>query len=152
MSFFGLGGFEILLIGAIALFVLGPKRLLEAIREGRKVYRDLRRQRDTLQKMISEAIDVEELKKQIDVDGLKESAKTLENDLGLDDVAEEVRKAANTTGSVSRNPQSADPTAQVDPNIPSGANSDSSPKQNQAPDQEPQGESDTSTDPDEVRS
>ena len=49
MSFFGLGGFEVLVIGAIALFVLGPKRLLEGIREGRKIYTDLKRQRVALQ-------------------------------------------------------------------------------------------------------
>jgi hypothetical protein len=33
VNFFGLGGFEVLLVGAIALFVLGPKRLLEGILE-----------------------------------------------------------------------------------------------------------------------
>ena len=91
MSFFGLGGFEILLIGAIALFVVGPKRLLEAIREGRKIYTDLKRQRDTLQTLITEAIDLEELKKQVDLDGLTDSVKKLESDLALDQVAEDVR-------------------------------------------------------------
>ena len=66
MSFFGLGGFEVLVIGAIALFVLGPKRLLEGIREGRKIYTDLKRQRVALQALITEAIDLEDLKKQVD--------------------------------------------------------------------------------------
>ena len=32
MTLFGIGGFEFLLIAAIAFFVLGPKRLLEGIR------------------------------------------------------------------------------------------------------------------------
>ena len=76
MSFFGLGGFEVLVIGAIALFVLGPKRLLEGIREGRKIYTDLKRQRVALQALITEAIDLENLKKQVDLDGLGDSAKT----------------------------------------------------------------------------
>jgi Tat protein translocase TatB subunit len=109
MSFFGLGGFEILLIGAIALFVLGPKRMLEAIREGRKIYRDLRRQKDALQKMVSEAIDLEDIKKQIDADGLKESVKNLENDLGLDRAKEEIQKATDAAGSISRDAQFSSP-------------------------------------------
>ena len=91
-----------MLIGAIALFVLGPKRMLEAMREGRKIYRDLQRQRSALQKMVSEAIDLEDLKKQIDTDGLKDSVKNLENDLGLDQVNEEIQKANDAAGSISR--------------------------------------------------
>ena len=49
MTLFGIGGFEFLLIAAIALFVLGPKRLLEGIREGRRIYSEFKRQRDALQ-------------------------------------------------------------------------------------------------------
>ena len=49
MTIFGIGGFEVLLIGAIALFVLGPKRLLDGIRQGRRIYTDLKRQRAALQ-------------------------------------------------------------------------------------------------------
>ena len=65
MTIFGIGGFEVLLIGAIALFVLGPKRLLGGIREGRRVYTDLKRQRDTLQTLVTDAIDLQEIKKQV---------------------------------------------------------------------------------------
>ncbi|MGY8879584.1 MAG: hypothetical protein ACKVKV_02805 [Dehalococcoidia bacterium] len=93
MGFMGLGGLEVLLIGAIALFVLGPKRLLEGIRDGRKIYSDLKRQRDALQSLITEAIDLEDLKEQVGIDDIKESVKSLEDDLKLDQVSEEFRKA-----------------------------------------------------------
>jgi len=103
MSFFGLGGFEILLIAAIALFVLGPKRLLEGIRDGRKMYSDLKHQRDALQSLITEAIDLEDLKKQVDAGGLKESVKSLEDDLALDQVAADVREVTeDLDGSIAR--------------------------------------------------
>jgi Sec-independent protein translocase protein TatA len=118
MSFMGLGGFEILLIGAIALFVLGPKRLLQGIRDGRKVYSDLKRQRDTLQSMITEAIDLEDLKKQIDVDGMKDTVKKLEDDLGLDEVAEDVRRANSVVSeSVPRDWQFNRPPIEVDSEV-----------------------------------
>jgi Sec-independent protein translocase protein TatA len=99
MSFFGLGGFEILLIAAIALFVLGPKRLLNGIRDGRKVYSDLKRQRDALQTLIVEAIDLEEIKKQVDAEGLKESVKSLEQELALDQVADDVKEVVEVVDS-----------------------------------------------------
>jgi Sec-independent protein translocase protein TatA len=94
MSFFGMGGFEVMLIGAIALFVLGPKRLLEGIRDGRRMYADLKRQRDTLQSLITEAIDLEDLKEQIDPHGLRETVESLKDDLKLDQTAEDLRKAS----------------------------------------------------------
>ena len=77
MTFFGLGGFEVMVIAAIALFVLGPKRLLDGIRDGRRMYSDLKRQRDALQSMITEAIDMEDLKNQVDIDGIKDCVKSL---------------------------------------------------------------------------
>ena len=117
-----------MLIGAIALFVLGPKRMLEAMREGRKIYRDLQRQRSALQKMVSEAIDLEDLKKQIDTDGLKDSVKNLENDLGLDQVNEEIQKANDAAGSISRGAKLDSfmkPDASKEPKPATEANSDS---------------------------
>ncbi len=118
MTFFGLGGFEVLVIGAIALFVLGPKRLIEGIRDGRKVYTDLKRQRDALQTLITEAIDLEDLKKQIDVEGVKESVKSLEEDLALDQVAEDVKAVKSLAkGSVTREWKSTRPPVKVDPEI-----------------------------------
>lgn len=88
MTFFGLGGFEVMVIAAIALFVLGPKRLLDGIRDGRRMYSDLKRQRDALQSMITEAIDMEDLKNQVDIDGIKDGVKSLENDFKLDQAIE----------------------------------------------------------------
>ena len=100
MTIFGIGGFEVLLIGAIALFVLGPKRLLDGIRQGRRVYTDLKRQRDALQSLVTEAIDLEEIKKQVSVDEIKDSAASLENELALDQLNEDVQKSLSS--SVSR--------------------------------------------------
>jgi len=106
MNFFGIGGLEFLLLGAVALFVLGPKRLLEGIREGRRLYSNLRRQRAELQSMITEAIDLEEIKKQIDSEGLAKEAAALREDLALDQIAEDVKNAADiNSGSVSRSRQ-----------------------------------------------
>ena len=103
MTIFGIGGFEVLLIGAIALFVLGPKRLLDGIRQGRRVYTDLKRQRDALQSLVTEAIDLEEIKKQVSVDEIKDSAASLENELALDQLNEDVQKSLSS--SVSRKRQ-----------------------------------------------
>jgi len=100
MTIFGIGGFEVLLIGAIALFVLGPKRLLDGIRQGRRVYTDLKRQRDALQSLVTEAIDLEEIKNQVSVDEIKDSAASLENELALDQLNEDAQKSLSS--SVSR--------------------------------------------------
>lgn len=106
MNFFGIGGLEFLLLGVVALFVLGPKRLLEGIREGRRLYSNLRRQRAELQSMITEAIDLEEIKKQVDAEGLVKDVKDLQEELALDQVAEDVKNAADiNSGSVSRSRQ-----------------------------------------------
>ena len=106
MNFFGIGGLEFLLLGAVALFVLGPKRLLEGIREGRRLYSNLRRQRAELQSMITEAIDLEEIKKPVDSEGLAKEAAALREDLALDQIAEDVKNAADiNSGSVSRSRQ-----------------------------------------------
>ena len=97
MTIFGIGGFEVLLIGAIALFVLGPKRLLDGIRQGRRVYTDLKRQRDALQSLVTEAIDLEEIKKQVSVDEIKDSAASLENELALDQLNEDFQKSLSSS-------------------------------------------------------
>ena len=115
MSFFGLGGLEIVLIGAIALFVLGPKRLLEGIRDGRKVYADLKRQRDTLQSLITEAIDIEDLKEKIDADGINDAVKSLEDDLKIDKVADDMPRSNSVVDkSVPRDWKISVPPIQVD--------------------------------------
>jgi Sec-independent protein translocase protein TatA len=63
MSFLGIGGFEFVAIFAIALFIVGPKRLAEGVRNGRKYYTELKRYRDELSALVTEAIDADELKK-----------------------------------------------------------------------------------------
>ena len=103
MTIFGIGGFEVLLIGAIALFVLGPKRLLDGIRQGRRIYTDLKRQRDALQSLVTEAIDLEEIKNQVGVDEIKDSAASLENALALDQLNEDAQESLSS--SVSRERQ-----------------------------------------------
>ncbi|MDG0868061.1 hypothetical protein [Candidatus Lucifugimonas marina] len=118
MSFFGLGGLEIVLIGAIALFVLGPKRMLQGIRDGRKIYSDLKRQRDTLQTLITEAIDLEDLKEQIDADGIKDTVKSLEDDFKIDQIADDIRRAnAVVDKSIPRDWKFSRPPIQVDPEV-----------------------------------
>ena len=97
MTIFGIGGFEVLLIGAIALFVLGPKRLLGGIREGRRVYTDLKRQRDALQSLITEAIDLEDIKKQVNVDEVKDSVASLKNELAIDQLDEDGRISGSSS-------------------------------------------------------
>jgi Sec-independent protein translocase protein TatA len=118
MTFFGLGGFEVLLIFAIALFVLGPKRLLDGIRDGRRVYSDLKRQRDALQSLITEAIDMEDLKKQVDAEGIKDTVQSLEDDLKLDQATEELRRAnAVVDKSIPRDWQFTRPPVEVDSEV-----------------------------------
>ena len=118
MGFMGLGGLEILLIGAIALFVVGPKRLLEGIRGGRKIYSDLKRQRDVLQSLITEAIDLEDLKEQSGIDVIKERVGTLNDDLKLDQVTEELRKADEMVDkSIPRDWKLSRPPIQVDSEV-----------------------------------
>jgi hypothetical protein len=56
--------------------------------------------------MITEAIDLDDLKKQIDSEGLLGDAKKLKEELALDQVAEDVKNAADINGgSVSRGRQ-----------------------------------------------
>lgn len=46
MNFLGIGTFEILVIAAIAFFLLGPKKMADAGKFFGKTLRELRRQRD----------------------------------------------------------------------------------------------------------
>ena len=91
MNFLGVGGLEFLVIFAVAMFFLGPKRLAEGVRTGRKYYTELKRYRQELTSLVTEAIDAEELKKDLeemkrdawDEDLTKEIA-GIEQDLTLD--------------------------------------------------------------------
>jgi Tat protein translocase TatB subunit len=66
MNFLGVGGLELLLIFAVAMFFLGPKRLALGVREGRKYYRELRKYRQELTDMVKDAIDADDLKKELE--------------------------------------------------------------------------------------
>jgi Sec-independent protein translocase protein TatA len=110
MSFLGIGGLEFLLIFAIALFVVGPKRLAEGVRAGRKVYTELKRQREELTSLVSEALEVEDLKKDLkrsvgDAD-VRREVEAVKKDLTLDqgdlDIGSAVRPVAHSTSSRSR--------------------------------------------------
>ena len=91
MNFLGIGGLEFALIFFVAMFFLGPRRLAEGVRSGRKYYRELRKYRAELTGMVKEAIDADELKKEFEEtkrDVWDESAtrgiKDLDKDLAID--------------------------------------------------------------------
>jgi Sec-independent protein translocase protein TatA len=91
VSFFGVGGLEFLVIFGVALFFLGPKRLAQGVRTGRKYYTELKRYRDELTSLVSEAIDADELKKDLERttrdawdDRLTHEIVSISNDLTLD--------------------------------------------------------------------
>jgi Sec-independent protein translocase protein TatA len=116
MSFFGIGGLEFLVIFGIALFVVGPRRLAEGVRTGRKYYTELKRQREELTSLVSEALEVEELKKDLkqgvgDVD-VRREVEAVKKDLTLDqgdlDIGSAVRPVAHSTSSRSRPVQRGD--------------------------------------------
>jgi Sec-independent protein translocase protein TatA len=72
LNFLGIGGLEFLLIFGVAMFFLGPRRLAEGVRTGRKYYTELRRYRTEMTSLVVEALDAEELKK--DLEQLKKDA------------------------------------------------------------------------------
>lgn len=90
MNILGIGGFELLLIMAVGLFVVGPKRLRDGIREARGLYRELKRQRQELQTLLEQAIELEEMKKQLDVERFAEGAREIAANLSLDPTPEAV--------------------------------------------------------------
>ena len=75
MNIFGIGGFELVMIMIIALFIVGPANLLVFIRKTRLVYSEFKKQRDELisavEQTIDEDDDIEELQ------NLKESLNNL---------------------------------------------------------------------------
>lgn len=91
MNFFGIGGLEFVLIFGIALFVVGPKRLAEGVRSGRKYYTELKRHRDELTSLVNEAIDAEEIKKDLKKDigdpaAVRKELEGVKQDLTLDQI------------------------------------------------------------------
>ena len=90
MNFFGVGGFEFLLILFVALFFLGPKNLIFGIRKMRLFYTQLKKQRDELISIVTEAVEIEELKKLDSLDDIKNDIKNIESSAKLDQIIDEV--------------------------------------------------------------
>jgi Sec-independent protein translocase protein TatA len=84
MNIFGIGGFELILILLIALFIVGPTNLLIFIRKTKIIYSEFKQKRDELISVVEQTIeiddDIEELK------NIKES---------LSDVSEKTTKSIN---------------------------------------------------------
>jgi Sec-independent protein translocase protein TatA len=89
MNFFGVGGFEFLLIIFVALFFLGPKNLIFGIRKMRLLYTQLKKQRDELISIVTEAVEIEELKKLDPIDEIKKDIKKIESSTKLDQIIDE---------------------------------------------------------------
>ena len=70
MNFLGIGGLELVVVMLVALFVVGPVRLVEGARTARKYMTEIRRQREELTQMIEEAADIEGMKEALDQEGI----------------------------------------------------------------------------------
>ena len=66
MNILGVGGFELIVIILIALFIVGPSNLLIFIRKTKMVYTEFKQKRDELVSAVEQTIeiddDMEELK------------------------------------------------------------------------------------------
>jgi sec-independent protein translocase protein TatB len=60
MNFLGIGGMEMLVIGLIAFLLLGPKGMADGAKTVNKFMKDLRGQRDELQKIVKSAVEEEQ--------------------------------------------------------------------------------------------
>lgn len=65
----------------VALFVLGPVRLVQGARTARKYMTELRRQREQLTQMVEEAVDVEGVKERLDQDGVMDAVRDFSDEL-----------------------------------------------------------------------
>lgn len=81
MNFLGIGGLELVVVMLIALFVVGPVRLVEGARTARKYMTEIRRQREELTQMIEEAADIEGVKEALDQDGILEEISEIKSEL-----------------------------------------------------------------------
>ena len=57
MNFLGIGGFELVIIAGLALFLLGPKKMIETSRNAGKLIRELKTERDKFTNMIMTEFD-----------------------------------------------------------------------------------------------
>ena len=57
MNFLGIGGFELVIIAVLALFLLGPKKMIQTSRDAGKLIRELKTERDKFTNMIMTEFD-----------------------------------------------------------------------------------------------
>ncbi|MBL39814.1 MAG: hypothetical protein CL761_00615 [Chloroflexi bacterium] len=74
MNIFGIGGFELVMIMIIALFIVGPANLLVFIRKTRLVYSEFKKQRDELISAVEQTIDLDD-----DIEELQNLKESLNN-------------------------------------------------------------------------
>ena len=58
MNFFGIGGFELIVIFGLAFFLLGPKKMIETSREAGKIIRELKTERDKFTNMVMQELSL----------------------------------------------------------------------------------------------
>ena len=82
MNILGIGGFELLLIILIALFIVGPSNILIFIRKTKIVYYEFKQKRDELISVVEQTIDIDD-----DIEELKNIKES------LSDVSEKTSKS-----------------------------------------------------------
>ncbi|MDG2102001.1 MAG: hypothetical protein GWO78_06870 [Dehalococcoidales bacterium] len=75
MNILGVGGFELIMIFIIALFIVGPANLLILIRKTRIIYSEFKKQRDELISAVEQSIEIDDDIKELE--NLKESLNSI---------------------------------------------------------------------------
>ena len=83
MNFIGIGSFEFLLIIAVALFVVGPRRLVRGIQDFKRHYSDFKRRRDEFTSMLSESVEADMIRREV-VEPVTDGAREIKTALTLD--------------------------------------------------------------------
>lgn len=65
MNIIGIGTLEFLIIAAVALFVVGPRRLIRGIQDFKHFYSEFKRRRDEFTSMVSESVEADMIRKEI---------------------------------------------------------------------------------------
>ncbi len=84
MNILGIGGYELLIIILIGIFVVGPKRVGEMVHQLRRVYTELKQKREDITAMVSEELEIEEIKKEAQMDVMSSDVRKMKEDLSLD--------------------------------------------------------------------
>ncbi|MEC7871024.1 MAG: hypothetical protein VX868_03035 [Chloroflexota bacterium] len=79
MNLFGIGGFELIVIFLVGLFIVGPDKLLTLIRKTKTIYTEFKKKRDELISVVEESMDIED-------EGVKELKNIKES---LDSISED---------------------------------------------------------------